>query len=282
MNSQAELPQEAPQSGNLNSRDDLIQRLRQGHSVRTRFVESHLDKKLAFQVRSLRGESSQEDVEKLTGIKQQVFSRLENPSYGKATLTTLKRIAAAFDVGLLVEFVPFSQLVNRVSGTPYVERGFSPETMNVPSFTEEEELGALAENPSSDDVLLRLNKLYPEVTPTGVSDNLTVQHLTKQAENSAKLDVSAPSASGAIRDPMPQLYLVRKQEPEIHALRPSGGRKHRTHPTSRKRPTWRTQKSWQMKNQTKSRANKKPNSCDTRTLNPGIPTMSNMLQASGT
>ena len=146
MNSQQELPQEPSPSGNLNSRNDLIQRLQGGQPARTRFVESHLDKKLAFQIRSLRGDSSQEEVERLTGIKQQVFSRLENPSYGKSTLTTLKRIAAAFDVALLVEFIPFSQLVNRVSGTPYTERGFSPETMNVPNFEEEAKLGRLEEN----------------------------------------------------------------------------------------------------------------------------------------
>jgi transcriptional regulator with XRE-family HTH domain len=105
-----------------------------------------LDKKLAFQIRSLRGDSSQGKIEEMSGIKQQALSRLESPYYGKATLTTLKKLAAAYDVGLLVEFVPFSQLVNRVSGTPYVERGFSPETMNVPSFEEEmtrQELGSV-------------------------------------------------------------------------------------------------------------------------------------------
>lgn len=82
-------------------------------------------------------------MEGMTGIKQQAISRLENPSYGKATLTTLKRIAAAFDVGLLVEFVPFSQLMNRVSGTSYIERGFSPDTMNVPSFEQEFEVAGV-------------------------------------------------------------------------------------------------------------------------------------------
>lgn len=129
-------------STNLNSKKSLIRRLRRGRHVRTRFVESHLDKKLAFQIRSLRGDSSQEEMEKRTGIKQQGISRLENPYYGKATLTTLKKIAAANDVGLLVEFVPYSELINRVSGTPYVERGYRPQTMNVPSFEEEERQGA--------------------------------------------------------------------------------------------------------------------------------------------
>jgi transcriptional regulator with XRE-family HTH domain len=128
----------------LNSKEGLIRRLRKGRDARTRFVESHLDKKLAFQIRSLRGDSSQEEMEERTGIKQQAISRLENPYYGKATLTTLKRIAAAFDVALLVEFVPYSQLVNRVSGTPYTEHGFSPNTMNVPSFDEEDQRGIFA------------------------------------------------------------------------------------------------------------------------------------------
>jgi transcriptional regulator with XRE-family HTH domain len=135
------LTEDLQTSTNLNSKVDLIRRLQRGHHVRTRFVESHLDKKLAFQIRSLRGESSQEEIEERTGIKQQAISRLENPYYGKATLTTLKKLAAAFDVGLLVEFVPFSQLIDRVSGTPYIERGYGPETMNVPSFQEEQEGG---------------------------------------------------------------------------------------------------------------------------------------------
>jgi transcriptional regulator with XRE-family HTH domain len=134
--------EDSQMSTNLNSKGSLIRRLRKGRHVRTRFVESQLDKKLAFQIRSLRGDSSQEEMEKRTGIKQQVISRLENPYYGKATLTTLKKIAAASDVGLLVEFVPYSELINRVSGTPYVERGYRPQTMNVASFEEEERQGA--------------------------------------------------------------------------------------------------------------------------------------------
>lgn len=106
-------------------------------------MESHLNKKLAFQIRALRGDLSQAEMAKKLGIKQQVLSRLENPSYGKPSTTTLKNVAAACDVALVVEFVPFSQLIDRVSGTPYVERGVSPETFSVPSFEEEEKRGTL-------------------------------------------------------------------------------------------------------------------------------------------
>lgn len=140
---------DSQQSTNLNSKASLIRRLKKGRDARTRFVESHTDKKLAFQIRSLRGDSSQGEIAKITGIKQQVLSRLESPYYGKPTLTTLKKLAAAYDVGLLVEFVPFSELVNRVSGTPYIERGFGPDTMNVPSFEEEEKKGTFIQVPVS-------------------------------------------------------------------------------------------------------------------------------------
>jgi transcriptional regulator with XRE-family HTH domain len=41
------------------------------------------------------------------GTTQNTISRLENPRTGKPTIKTLLRIARAFDVGLLVRFVPF-------------------------------------------------------------------------------------------------------------------------------------------------------------------------------
>jgi transcriptional regulator with XRE-family HTH domain len=72
-----------------------------------------------------------------------VSARLENPNYGKHTLTTLKKIAAACDVGLVVWFVPFSRLVDWVSGTPYVDRGLTPRFYNVPNFSDEFELASV-------------------------------------------------------------------------------------------------------------------------------------------
>ncbi len=43
-------------------------------------------------------------------MKQEQISRLEDPNYSKFTLTTLKKLASAFDVGLMVRFVPISDL----------------------------------------------------------------------------------------------------------------------------------------------------------------------------
>jgi len=102
-------------------------------------VESHINKGLAYQLRAMREARgwSQEEVAHLVNMPQTAISRLESPSYGKPTITTLKRMAKVYDVGLVVQFVPFSKLVNWVSGTPYVEGGLSSDAMAVPSFNDE-------------------------------------------------------------------------------------------------------------------------------------------------
>ena len=80
---------------------------------------------------------SQEALAEKVGMNQNAISRLENPDYGKPTLTTLKRLAAAFDVALAVRFVPFGELVDWVSGTPRVDMGLSGDSLNPASFADE-------------------------------------------------------------------------------------------------------------------------------------------------
>ena len=133
------------QPTNLISRASLLRRLRRSRETRARFLDSNLSKELAFQLRQLRDNKgwSQPELAKMTDTSQNAISRLENPNYGKATLTTLKKLAGIYDVGLVVRFVPFSQLLNWESGTPYIERGLSPSAIDVPSFEEEDEDEAL-------------------------------------------------------------------------------------------------------------------------------------------
>jgi len=144
-----------PEPTNLTSRDALISRLERGPEARAKFVDSSLNKHLAFQLRTMRDDKgwSQQETAQRAKMTQNAISRLENPFYGKATLTTLKRIAATHDVALMVTFVPFSQLVDWVSGTPYLEQGLRPESMHLPTFDEEMRLGAFfpqsADNTSS-------------------------------------------------------------------------------------------------------------------------------------
>jgi transcriptional regulator with XRE-family HTH domain len=63
-------------------------------------------------VRALRKRSgwSQTQLGKQVETPQNVISRYEDPDYGKLSLTTLKRLASAFDVALVVKFAAFSEL----------------------------------------------------------------------------------------------------------------------------------------------------------------------------
>jgi hypothetical protein len=144
---------------------------------------------------------SQEKAMEKLGMNQNAISRLENPYYGKATLTTLKRIAAAHDVGLLVEFVPFSRLVDHVSGTPSIDPGLSPLTMNVLTFNEELEKGAFEENHPSTTKNFEVSRVYlASASSATMQHDLARQAVTEQSPetNNAMVNVAAPSASGAI------------------------------------------------------------------------------------
>jgi len=82
---------------------------------RDAFVAEHIDTGVPFQIRALREQEgrkwTQKDLGIRAGMAQETISRLEDPNYGKLTLKTLKRIASAFDVALMVRFISFSELV---------------------------------------------------------------------------------------------------------------------------------------------------------------------------
>lgn len=132
----------------LSSLKSVFSRLRRGRTVRKQFVESHLNKTIAYQIRAIRDRLgwSQEKLAAEVGMNQNAISRLESPEYGKPTLTTLKRLASAFDVALVVRFVPFSELVDWVTTTPRIVKGLNTESLAVAGFDAEEQLGIFEES----------------------------------------------------------------------------------------------------------------------------------------
>lgn len=106
---------------------------------RKQLIDEHINVGIAFQIRSLRDrqELTQEKLAELLGIKQPLISEWENPNYGKYTLGTLKDLAKAFDVGLLVRFVPFSKLVDWTIN-------LTSDVIAPPSFGEEEKYHVVA------------------------------------------------------------------------------------------------------------------------------------------
>jgi transcriptional regulator with XRE-family HTH domain len=99
-------------------------------------VASNLSEGIAFQIRATRDKQnmSQIDLAREAGMTPNNLSRLESPDYGKQTISSIKRIAEALDVALVVR-----QYIDWLSGTPRIDEGISPNSLAVPSFEKEEQ-----------------------------------------------------------------------------------------------------------------------------------------------
>lgn len=93
----------------------------------------HVNTTLAIQVRKMRENHQwkQSDLAARLDKHQETVSQWENPDYGRHSMTSLKALAAAFDVALLVKFMPFSELVQDMVN-------LSEARLSPPSFREEQ------------------------------------------------------------------------------------------------------------------------------------------------
>lgn len=109
----------------------LLEQLKE-KEFRDAFVTQHISTGIPFQIRVLRESRnwSQQRLGDEAGMVQTAVSRLEDVNYGRFTLSTLQRLASAFDVALLVKFVPFSKFLKETED-------LSLEALSASSFEEE-------------------------------------------------------------------------------------------------------------------------------------------------
>jgi transcriptional regulator with XRE-family HTH domain len=81
---------------------------------RDAFVAEQIFSRLPLKIRSIREdqELTQRQLGELADMAQTWVSKLEDPNYGKLTISTLLKLASAFDVGLHIDFVPFSKVLD--------------------------------------------------------------------------------------------------------------------------------------------------------------------------
>ena len=93
----------------------------------------HVNTTLAIQIRKMREKHpwTQSELADYLGKHQETISQWENVDYGRYSITTLKELAAAFDVALLVKFIPFSELVKDMVN-------LSETRLSPPSYEEEQ------------------------------------------------------------------------------------------------------------------------------------------------
>lgn len=104
----------------------------QSKKYRDAFVVSYIEQGIRFQIKAIREQQglTQEDLARQAGMQQERISALENPNTSGLSLKTLKKLAAAFDVGLVVRFVPLGDLIEW-------DVNLSSKSLNVPRFEDD-------------------------------------------------------------------------------------------------------------------------------------------------
>jgi transcriptional regulator with XRE-family HTH domain len=142
-------------------------------------VNAQIEIDLPLQIRALRKQliGTQPELATLTGMKQPRISAMEKPGKAHFTLETLRRLAEAFDVALIVRFAPFSELARW-------SEEFDPEAFFVPDF--DNDIGFIErKGPISDS-----HEIYSEIKvaassktiePVVFIDELCMRSVTLQA-----------------------------------------------------------------------------------------------------
>jgi transcriptional regulator with XRE-family HTH domain len=115
------------------SKEVLLEKLTDT-TYRNAFISEEIDIGLPMQIRAIREARgwNQKYVAAQMETKQPRFSLMEKPGYGNFSLSTLKRLANIFNVGLIVSFVPFSEMID-------FTESLSRKRLAIPSFAEEYE-----------------------------------------------------------------------------------------------------------------------------------------------
>ncbi len=98
----------------MNERSNLISKLKSDFKARTAYIQAKVGTLVPSQIRALRLKSEmprQPDLACAAEMHQSRISMLETPG-ANPTLNTLSSIAAALKVGLVVKFVPFSEMLD--------------------------------------------------------------------------------------------------------------------------------------------------------------------------
>jgi transcriptional regulator with XRE-family HTH domain len=117
-------------------REQIVAGIKGSKRFRDAFRESQIKVGFPFQIRALRHERgwSQKKLGQMAGgIAQEVISRLESPGNSVLNLSTALKLASGFDVGLVLRFVPFSDLVDWAVN-------ITPDRLYVPSIKSDKRL----------------------------------------------------------------------------------------------------------------------------------------------
>lgn len=122
---------------NTEERRQLISELKEGRDVRADWVDDHVDASVALQIKVLRQQRgwTQGQLAKRAQLGQSQVSDYENVNHPPPKIGILKRIAAAFDLPLRVDFPSWGDFIDDVST-------MGRESYQKPSFAKDQQLEA--------------------------------------------------------------------------------------------------------------------------------------------
>ncbi len=118
----------------MHEKSQLIEKLR-NWKYREAYIRASINVNLPSQIRALRLKQrmTQRELADESKMLQPRISAMEKPGAIKFNIETLVRVAAAFKVGLIVKFVPLSEMLAW-------ENGFSQDDFDVVTFEEDARL----------------------------------------------------------------------------------------------------------------------------------------------
>jgi transcriptional regulator with XRE-family HTH domain len=174
------------------SKETLLEKLTD-QTYREAFISEEIDTGIPMQLRAMREKRgwNQKYIAEKMDTKQPRFSLMEKPGYGNFSLNTLKKLASIFNVGLIVSFVPFSEMIDFVEG-------FSPKRLEIPSFGDEyaamERRYSRTLRQFTDDSAQQSLVFPMDASPT--VDNSTEALSATSLEAESPYETSAPLAAG--------------------------------------------------------------------------------------
>jgi len=125
--------------------------------ARSRFKTNQIKELIASQIRLLREQYNWTQAElgdQSGGVPQPRISLLEDPDNAGITLKTLLKLSDAFDVGLIVRFAPYSELVEWTTS-------LTPERLTPASHDEEVRQQQFSGSPAVSAVVQRTYETFP-------------------------------------------------------------------------------------------------------------------------
>jgi transcriptional regulator with XRE-family HTH domain len=119
-------------SENISTRRTRLIKKLANKAYRDAFVSGQIAAHIAAQIHETREarQLTQKQLADLADMAQARISLLESPDYENASLSTLKRVASAFDVALIVKFAPFSEFAEWVANA-------TPDELVIPAFDQD-------------------------------------------------------------------------------------------------------------------------------------------------